>query len=182
MTAEDKQHDKDVFVEGDRIPYRSTMATVVRREVVEEIPDDYPDHGHPSEYSDVVRNDDINYVLLTIDPDPDELTKYHTMATTLADNLSHNFNEHGLPTVRSEMRSGMGTTGKTRVQTPATGNNHLDRHDVRSLASFIRANKGFTPLYALLGGVDSPTDMEDLAEALDRAALVRDYSAKVSGE
>lgn len=168
-----KQHQDDIFRVGDQIPWNDRLATVSDRSIHQDIPDDLPDWMCPSEFTDVERDDDAMYVVLTIEL-PDDGPR-RCLATWLARDLKENFSEHGLPSVRADLKAGAGASGRTRVQTPATGTNPLDRADARLLATFLRQHRDFEPLYALLGGTDSPEDMDALADALDRAAIVREY-------
>lgn len=176
----EKQHGEDIFREGDEVPWHGEWATITSRELRDEFPEEVEDHQQPGGFTDVEGDEDAQYVLLTVErADGDEV---HALATWLTRHLSAHFDSHGLPGVRADLTSGLATTGATRVQTPATGNNHLDREQTMELAEFIKEHKDFEPLYALLGGTESAEDMEALADALDRAAKVREYTERYQTE
>lgn len=176
-TQNDRQHSKDVFEIGDRIPWYDAYAVVVERQVMEEVPDDMEEVNMPSEYSDVEREDDLNYVVLTLDlPAKDEKDEGLTTATWLYDNLDTRFNKSGLPSVKYDQGRGVGVSGGIDVQTPATGGNDLTPKEAEELASFLREHKDFSPLWKLLGRTDSARDMEDIADALNRAVTAERLS------
>lgn len=165
------QHDKDVFRPGDKVPWHGDYAVVTARTFREEIPEEVEDVMHPREHSEVERNDDVPYVILTIDlPDSNPNDGCLTTATWLFENTQERFNKSGLPTVSTDRPLGMQVSRSVSVQTPAVGDRDLTPQEADELADFLRENADFDPLYKLLGSTDDERDMRDLANALNRAA------------
>lgn len=165
------QHEKDVFRPGDKVPWSEDYGIVTARTFREEIPEEVADYMHPREHSEVERNDDVPYVILTIDlPDKTPSDECLTTATWLYENTREQFNEMGLPAVTTDKPLGMQTSSKVKVQTPATGNRKLTPQEADELADFLRDNADFDPLHKLLGGTDDEREMRDIANALNRAA------------
>lgn len=175
----EKQHSGDIFRVGDVVPMFGELQPITARETAEDIPDDIPGWMHPNDYTDVERDDVAKYVVLTIDlPDGRDDDDMRALASWLSRDLSECFDEHGLPSVRADIDGGVAGTGKTGVQTPATGKNLLERDEASALADFLRLHRNFEPLRALLGGVESAEAMVAVADALDRATKVREYTER----
>lgn len=176
QAPEEREHEYDIFQPGDEIPWAEDVAKITERRATEEIPDAVPDTMRPSGFHATVLPDDARYVIVTVER-PDGETCPAT-ATALARSVKENFDKHGLPSVRSRTL-GFGDNADTvGVQTPAVGMNEIPRDDVGDLADHLREHKDFEPLYALLGGVDGPEDMERVADALDRAVLANTLLAR----
>lgn len=183
MTEDDsppKQHSDDIFRVGDEVPWYDGYAVITDRSLAAEIPDEVPDHGHPGDFTEVEREDDAEYVVLTLGREDDE--DIICLATWLIRHMGASFNKHGLPSVQAKGRVGIGESVVTRVQTPGTGSSHLDGEGSERLATFLREHKDFEPLYALLGGTDSPEDVEAIANALEQAAKIHEFRGRQDDE
>lgn len=179
---DDQIHKYDVLRPGDEIPWFGEMVEVVNRTTTDEWPDDIPEHGRPHSAQPPEASDDTPYVILTLDYERDDGELLRHCASSLVFGLDTQFEESGLPAVRAEATASIGVDPTIRVQTPATGNNPLQPHDARVLAAFLRGVSDFAPLYALLGGVDSEADVEAVADALDRAASVREIGMRLGDD
>jgi len=177
---QDREHQYDVFRPGDRLPWRGKQATVTDREVREIYPEDAAGVHAPSDHQPPEADEDTGYVVLTIQT-PTE-GDVRASASSLATGLSVGFDQTGLPTVRADRYSGLNQSETVAVQTPATGNNHLSPNDAHRLAAFLRNHRDEEPLYALLGGVSTPEDMDALADALADAAALRTIQARLRGD
>jgi len=175
----DSQHSYDIFSEGDQVPWVQDFATITKREITDSLEDvDIPEWMIPEDYTPVESVDEADYVLLTLSYNGEE--KGPMTATYLAQEISESFDQHGLPTVTANIQNKIGTTGKTRVQTPATGMNTLEKEETRELATFLRENADFEPLWALLGDVKSEDEITEIADSLERAARIRELAEKIS--
>lgn len=177
-TDEEQENKYDVFNVGDRIPWFNAYGIVTEVEEVDELPEDLPPAVNLSKHSPVTKGL-TKPVMVTVDlPAECENDEMTVPSEWLYKNLKERFDEHGLPTVRSESGRGLTATPVINVQTPAAGDNSLSSSEARELAHFLRTHADFEPLYALLGRVDSTDDMMSLADALDRAATVKNLAER----
>jgi len=173
----DPEYSYDIFTTGDEVPWRDSTAEVVGREVPDQMPDDldYTRRDPAAERDSEGGTDPL--VVLTLEDDGGETIR--CTAKWLAFECKESFSPHGLPNIRGESMGSFGGGSRLTVQTPATGDNEITAEEARRLAAFLREHRSFGPLYALLGGTDSPEDIDAIADALERAALANQYGDRL---
>lgn len=175
---EERENKYDVFKVGDRVPWFGGYGIVTEVEEVDELPEDLPPAVSLSDFSPVKKGE-VKPVMVTVDlPEQHSNDEMTVPSEWLFKNLNESFDEHGLPSVSAESGLGAADAPTIGVQTPATGNNSLSQKEARRLAGFLRTHADFEPLYALLGRVDSQSDMMSVADALDRAATVKQIAER----
>lgn len=160
-------HRADIFRQGDRIPWKGDLAVVAERRVVDTLPDDLESHYVPQSY-DPPETEDTDYVLLTLDTNGESIL---TTASWLCRNLSERYDGEAdikSPPVRSESET-------ISFSTAAVGSRHLTPEEANDMAQMLRENAHRKGMQVLLQRADSPGDVHEVANALERAVLVHSY-------
>lgn len=166
----DKAHKFDVLQEGDRIPWGNGYATVKRREVVEEIPEDVPEHMHD-------QAGEPPYVVLEIES-PDG-KRGVGLAEQVVKHLHVDYRTlDGLNVLAGKYDDD--PEGVIEISVSEGGGLELNQVAALRLSKRIRqreSNEGVDVPVAVIGLVVD--DLDDFASALDRAVTLSEIFDRV---